>query len=228
VQEIKEYVQLYATAAENAVLKAGFDGVEIHAASGYLPDQFLQTNTNTRTDEYGGSVENRARFVLEVACAVVDAVGGNKVGLRLSPWSTYQGESLPSFLAGALTAFHMWWMICAGMGMPDPIPTFTEVVTRIRDRHPDFAYIHVLEPPASDHSSATQKTSSQFLRDIWGDRPYIANTDFGRDSAIETVEKEGGLVSFARHFISNVCIMVHYLLERILMVGSGSRIYHFV
>ena len=70
---------------------AGFDGVEIHAANGYLPDQFLQTTSNARTDLYGGLVENRVRFVLEVTEAVVEAVGPNKVGIRLSPWSTYQG-----------------------------------------------------------------------------------------------------------------------------------------
>jgi NADPH2 dehydrogenase len=92
VEEIREYVQLFAAAARNAVVGAGFDGVEIHAANGYLPDQFLQTNTNNRTDLYGGSVENRARFVLEVTEAVVNAVGANKVGIRLSPWSTFQGE----------------------------------------------------------------------------------------------------------------------------------------
>ena len=94
VEEIGEYVQLFATAARNAVHGAGFDGVEIHAANGYLPDQFLQTNTNTRTDSYGGSVENRARFVLEITEAVVNAVGANKVGIRLSPWSTFQGVYL--------------------------------------------------------------------------------------------------------------------------------------
>ena len=92
VEEIGEYVQLFASAARNAVLGAGFDGVEIHAANGYLPDQFLQTNTNVRTDMYGGSIENRVRFVLEITKAVVNAVGANKVGIRLSPWSTFQGE----------------------------------------------------------------------------------------------------------------------------------------
>ena len=92
IEEIGEYVQLYAFAARNAVLGAGFDGVEIHAANGYLPDQFLQTNTNQRTDSYGGSVENRMRFVLEVTEAVVNAVGANRTGIRFSPWSTYQGE----------------------------------------------------------------------------------------------------------------------------------------
>jgi len=92
--------------------------------------------------------------------------------------------------------------------MPDPVPTFTEVVTRIRDDHPDFAYVHILEPTThhrpKEESVTVTEESNKFLRDIWGDRPYIANYDFGRDSAIETVEKEGGLISFARHFISNV------------------------
>jgi NADPH2 dehydrogenase len=92
IDEIKEYVQLFAVAAENAIFGAGFDGVEIHAANGYLPDQFLQTNSNARTDAYGGSVQNRARFVLEVTNAVVKAVGTEKVGIRFSPWSTFQGE----------------------------------------------------------------------------------------------------------------------------------------
>ena len=92
LEEIKEYMRLYATAAENAVLQAGFDGVEIHAANGYLPDQFLQTNANNRTDAYGGSVQNRVRFVLEVTDAVVKAVGAHRVGIRLSPWSTFQSE----------------------------------------------------------------------------------------------------------------------------------------
>ncbi|KAI0076951.1 FMN-linked oxidoreductase [Panus rudis PR-1116 ss-1] len=81
VKEIKEYVQRYATAACNAV-EAGFDGVEIHAAGGYLLDQFLQDVSNNRTDEYGGSIENRARFVLEVIDAIVKAVGPGKVGIK--------------------------------------------------------------------------------------------------------------------------------------------------
>ena len=97
--------------------------------------------------------------------------------------------------------------------MPDPVHTFTEVVTRIRDDHPEFAYIHVLEPTTHHRPVGESETgkyeedSNQFLRDIWGDRPYIANYDLERDSAIELVEKEGGLVSFGRHFISNVSQM---------------------
>jgi NADPH2 dehydrogenase len=82
---IKTYVEAYAQAAINAVTKAGFDAVELHFANGYLPDQFLQDVSNKRTDEYGGSVENRTRFALEIVKAVVEAVRQNKVGFRLIP-----------------------------------------------------------------------------------------------------------------------------------------------
>src|SRR5690606_32264417 len=81
VEEIEERVREYAAAARNAI-EAGFDGVEIHAANGYLIDQFTQDTVNQRTDEYGGSVESRSRFALEVVRAVVDAVGAERTGIR--------------------------------------------------------------------------------------------------------------------------------------------------
>jgi N-ethylmaleimide reductase len=90
--EVKQIIQDYKQAARNAI-EAGFDGVELHAAFGYLPDQFLATSSNQRTDEYGGSNENRNRFVLEIMNAMVDAIGANKVGIRISPTSTYNGIS---------------------------------------------------------------------------------------------------------------------------------------
>ena len=83
---------MYVKAAQNAI-RAGFDAVEIHNANGYLLDQFIQDVSNKRTDEYGGSVENRARFGLEVVDAVVAAIGAKKVGIRLSPWNQFQGTS---------------------------------------------------------------------------------------------------------------------------------------
>lgn len=86
--EIKEYVQWYVQAAKNAIA-AGADGVEIHGANGYLIDQFLHFNTNQRTDEYGGSIVNRARFALEVLDAVCEAVGPERVGIRFSPWGGF-------------------------------------------------------------------------------------------------------------------------------------------
>ena len=86
--EIKHIVKDYEQAALNA-MEAGFDGVELHAAFGYLPNQFLVESSNQRTDEYGGSVENRSRFVLEVMEAMVQAIGADKVGIKLSPSIPY-------------------------------------------------------------------------------------------------------------------------------------------
>ncbi|MDT0574996.1 alkene reductase [Croceicoccus sp. F390] len=87
-QEVREVVQQYADAARNA-RKAGLDGVELHCASGYLANQFLNPNSNDRTDEYGGSVENRIRFVIEVLQAMGDAIGHDRVGFRISPGNPY-------------------------------------------------------------------------------------------------------------------------------------------
>jgi N-ethylmaleimide reductase len=89
-EEVKSIVEQYKQAALNA-MEAGFDGVELHAAFGYLPNQFLVESSNQRTDEYGGSIENRSRFVLEVMEAMVAAVGAEKVGIKLSPSIPYNG-----------------------------------------------------------------------------------------------------------------------------------------
>lgn len=120
-EEVWATVADYATAAKNAVEKAGFDGVEIHGAHGYLIDQFNQDTCNKRTDQFGGSIENRARFCLEVAKAVAKAVGADKTGIRLSPWSGFQG-----------------------MRMADPIPQFSYIIHQLREL--DLAYLHLVEP----------------------------------------------------------------------------------
>jgi len=180
VAEIKEYVQLYATAAKNAI-QAGFDGVELHSANGYLLDQFLQPATNQRTDEYGGSIENRLRFPLEAIDAVAKAIGAERTGVRLSPWSTFQG-----------------------MATIDPLPTIRAFVERLRDAHPNFGYIHVTESREIDENKEGELDHSRAtLRSIWGNRPYIAAGGFDRVTANSTVEKHGGLVAFGRKFISN-------------------------
>ncbi|KAG5509882.1 hypothetical protein JKF63_07527 [Porcisia hertigi] len=90
--EIAECVQLYATAARNAI-DAGFDGVQVHGANGYLIDAFLKSSSNMRTDEYGGSIENRCRFLFEVLDAVIDAIGRERTALRISPLNTFNGQS---------------------------------------------------------------------------------------------------------------------------------------
>jgi NADPH2 dehydrogenase len=96
ISETREFVQLYATAASNAI-EAGFDGVEVHGANGYLIDQFLQDVTNKRTDEYGGTVTNRVRFAQEVVDAVVKRIGAKRTAIRVSPWGRFGGLYRPRF-----------------------------------------------------------------------------------------------------------------------------------
>ena len=91
--DIKTAIEEYAQAAKNAVA-AGFDGIELHGANGYLLEQFIRPNSNQRTDRYGGSIENRARFVLEVADAAIKAIGKDKVGIRLSPFGVFNDMPL--------------------------------------------------------------------------------------------------------------------------------------
>jgi N-ethylmaleimide reductase len=113
--EIPAVVAAYAQGAKNAIA-AGFDGVEVHGANGYLIDQFLRDTPNQRTDGYGGSLENRARFLFEVLTAVTAAIGADRVGLRLSPLNSYNGMkdsdpvALIGFLADKLNAFNLAYL----------------------------------------------------------------------------------------------------------------------
>lgn len=188
-EDIKRYVDLYVQAAKNAVFKAGFDGVEIHSANGYLLDQFLQDTCNKRTDEYGGSVENRARFTLEVADAVIAAVGSKKTGIRFSPWGRFQG-----------------------MRMEDPMPTFSYVVKELAKRHTDLAYIHFVEPVVSgdsdqhahDTGSAKHPDSNDFARELWGSRTFLSAGGYNAKSGEEAVNKYGNAaIVYGRYFIFN-------------------------
>ncbi|KAI0633057.1 NADH:flavin oxidoreductase/NADH oxidase [Trametes polyzona] len=182
ISEIKVYVEACAQAARNAVHGAGFDGVEVHGAHGYLIDQFTQDVSNKRTDEYGGSIENRCRFGLEVLRAVTAAVGQAKTGLRLSPWSTFQD-----------------------MRMEDPIPTFTYFVSKIAEEFPDFGYLHLVEPGLAGGGDivAREGESNDFIRKLWLPRPLITAGRYTRESAIARAEETGELTAFGRLFISN-------------------------
>lgn len=187
ISEIREYAQWYATAAKNAVDGAGFDGVEIHGANGYLVDQFLQDISNDRTDEYGGSVENRVRFPLEVVEAVVKAVGAERTAIRLSPWNTFQG-----------------------MRMKDPKPTFRYFVEELKKAHPTLSYIHVVEPRVQGYDVKTDLAEAEdleFLREVWiqegNARWFISAGGADREIGMKTADEKGGLVAYGRRFISN-------------------------
>ncbi len=133
--EIPAIVQEYVHAAKYA-LEAGFDGVEIHAANGYLLDQFLRDGSNKRTDNYGGSVENRARLLMEVTKAVVDVAGADKTGLRLSPVNPFNDmqdsnpQELFNYVAGALNQFNLAYLHVVEGGMDGDMGSFDFVQMR--------------------------------------------------------------------------------------------------
>jgi N-ethylmaleimide reductase len=180
LHEIPGIIEAFGAGAERA-FRAGFDGVEIHGANGYLPDQFLQDGTNKRTDEYGGSVENRARFLLEVTQAAISAWGADRVGVRISPSGTY-----------------------GSMSDSNPPATFGYVATQL-DRL-GIAYLHVVEPRikgTEEISHGEAPVAAQHLRPKFS-RTLIAAGGFAPRSAEAIVAAgDADLVAFGRHFISN-------------------------
>ncbi|KAF7792772.1 hypothetical protein EIP86_003870 [Pleurotus ostreatoroseus] len=202
--EVKEYIQLYATAASNAVHGAGFDGVEIHGANSYLVDQFIQDVSNKRTDEYGGSIENRSRFALEVADAIVEKIGAERTAIRLSPWGTV-----------------------GDMGMKDPIPQFSHVVSELARRHPSFAYVHVVEPRVNGYQDIEipEGQSNDFIRDIWRPRPLISAGGYDRETALKVAETKGDLIAFGRLFISNPDLPLRLLKDIPVHKGDRNKYY---
>ncbi|KIK61449.1 hypothetical protein GYMLUDRAFT_43018 [Collybiopsis luxurians FD-317 M1] len=205
IDEIKEYPKWYATAAKNAIDHAGFDGVEIHGANGYLIDQFLQDVSNNRTDAYGGSVENRARFGLEVVDAVVQAVGPERTAIRISPWASFQG-----------------------MRMKDPKPTFRYFVQELQKAHPNLSYLHLVEPRVDGYyivDELPEGEDNDFIREIWtqegNSRWLISAGGYNRDTAIQAVELKGGLVAFGRAFLANPDLPLR--LESNIPLNKGDR-----
>ncbi len=177
LDEIPAIIDDYRQAAENAI-KAGFDGVEIHAANGYLIDQFLRDQSNTRTDAYGGSIENRMRFLVEVVEAVTGAIGADKTGIRLSPVAEVNG-----------------------IGDSDPLTHFTPVIERLNGF--GLAYLHFVERFPGTPPNETSENTVKVLRDLWKGF-YIANGEYGRDEAVASLtDGTADAVAFGRPFISN-------------------------
>jgi len=180
IAEIPGVVEDYRKAAERAKT-AGFDGVELHAANGYLPDQFLQESSNKRTDAYGGPVENRSRFLLEVVEAMVSVWGGNRVAVRIAPGGTWNSMSdsnptaLFNYLAEQLNRFGL-------------------------------AYLHIIEPRIKGNVLIVEgqaPVATAQLRKVFNGK-IIAAGGFELDSAEAIIEKgDADLVAFGRHFIAN-------------------------
>ena len=180
--EIAGIVAQFRQAAVNAK-DAGFDGVEVHGANGYLLDQFLRDGSNQRSDRYGGSFENRARFLLEVIDAVAGVYGAERVGVRLSPWGSFNG--MEDSDTGAL---------------------FDHVVAALATR--GLAYLHLVEPRADQGSDVNAlnadapDAASRFKRIFGG--PVIAAGGFTRETGAEAVAAgNADAIAYGRLFIAN-------------------------
>lgn len=178
LEEIPGIVQDFAQAARNA-REAGFDGVEIHGANGYLIDQFMRPSANVRTDDYGGSAENRTRFLFEVVEAVAGAIGADRTGLRLSPFSPANSvvvdETAPEIFARAIERI-------APVGL---------------------AYLHMVEGATGGSRDLPPGASIEALRALFPG-VYIANNGYDRKTAIEAVESgRADAVAFGKLAIAN-------------------------
>jgi N-ethylmaleimide reductase len=175
--EIAGIVESFRQGAANA-LEAGFDGVEIHAANGYLIDQFLRDKSNRRTDQYGGPVENRARLALEIAETVAEVWGAERVGIRFSPTHPFND-----------------------MGDSHPAATFGYVVTKLNAL--GLAYLHIVEPAPTDPVPTGAHPDVRYFRPLWSG-PLIANRAYDRERADALLAAGAAdLVSFAALYLSN-------------------------
>jgi N-ethylmaleimide reductase len=178
--EIKALVQDYYKAAQRAKA-AGFDGVELHGANGYLVDQFLQDGTNKRTDIYGGPMENRIRFMIEVVENLVDVWGAERVGVRLGPSGTFNS-----------------------MSDTDPLTLFGYTAQQLNQF--GLAYLHLIEPRIKGNieiADDLEPVASMHLRKIFKGR-MISAGGFDYQKAVDILQKEDtDLVAFGRYFIAN-------------------------
>jgi N-ethylmaleimide reductase len=180
--EIGDVIDAFRTAARNAIA-AGFDGVEIHGANGYLLEQFLQSHSNLRTDRYGGSIANRARLLLEIVDAAIGVCGAQRVGVRLSPYG-----------------------VANGSGEPDPMPLYSYVIRALDER--GLAFVHFIEPRSSGAGRAEVNhqnvpSAMQLFRPLWRG-VLIAAGGFDAASAEAAVASgHADAIAFGRYFISN-------------------------
>ncbi|CAB9505982.1 oxophytodienoate reductase-like protein [Seminavis robusta] len=179
IEEIKETIQDYVNASKLAQ-EAGFDGVEVHAANGYLIDQFLQSSSNNRTDEYGGSKENRVRFLQEVVQAIIDsgAFPANRIGFRISPNGVF-----------------------GGMGSKDNYETFTHVAKTMNEF--GLAYLHIMDGKGFGWHGLDRAVTAFDVKKVF-DAPIISNVGLTKESA-EGMIRSGAadLACFGRLFMSN-------------------------
>lgn len=198
--EIPEVVEQFRKGAENA-LAAGFDGVEFHGAFGYLIDQFLQDGSNQRTDEYGGSIENRARFLLEVVEAVASVWGANRVGIKLSPSNTYYS-----------------------MRDSNPKATFSYAIDALNRF--GLAYLHLMEPNETDLATRdVLNPVTPYFRPIFKGT-LIANGGYDHPKGDGILAlRDADLVSFGKLFLANPDLPKRFELNAPLNTPAPSTFY---
>ena len=176
--EIADIVEQFRLAAVHAI-EAGFDGVELHAANGYLVNQFLDTGSNARTDEYGGSLENRLRFLDQVTRALVAAVGGTRVGVRLAPLTTLNGcvdanpEETYTAAARRLGEIGVGYIHIAEADWDDAPPMATDFRQALRSAYPGV----IIYAGKYDGERARQAIKQGWVDLVGFGRPYVANPD---------------------------------------------------
>ena len=181
--EVKELVQLYAQAARNA-LDAGFDGVEIHSANGYLVNQFISAHTNRRDDEYGGSLQNRLRFLREVTQAVADVVGKDRMGVRFAPLFATTEED----------------RVYLGLVEEDPHKTYIEAVKVLEEV--GIAYLSLAEADWENAPELPEDFRADVRKAFSGKILYAGK--YTPERGVRVVEAGwGDLIAFGRPFIAN-------------------------
>lgn len=196
--EVKAVVQQFRQAAANAI-RAGFDGVEIHGANGYLVDQFIRDGSNHRTDEYGGSIENRCRFALDIVDACVEEIGAGRVGIRLSPLTSFN-DSADSH----------------------PQAVFGFLVEALNQR--SIAFIHFIEGETGGPRDV-QGFDYAWARQAFKGS-YIANNGYDRQMAIDAIASgHADAVSLGRLFISNPDLVERFKLNAALNAANPKTFY---
>lgn len=177
-QDIQEVIEQYRQAALNAI-EAGFDGVELHAANGYLINQFIDSDANNRTDEYGGSIENRLRFLAQVVAAMTDAIGADRVGVRLAPFTSLNGTvdktPVETYTAAAalLNKLNVVYLHIAEVDWDDAPETPIEFKQAIRQAYQGT----IIYAGRYDSDKAAQAINDGLADMIGFGRPFIANPD---------------------------------------------------
>jgi N-ethylmaleimide reductase len=204
IEEMPYIVQQYVRGAKNA-LDAGFDGVEVHSANGYLLDQFINSSTNRRSDKYGGAIENRARLLLQVVDAVCAVWGAGRVGVRLSPLGTFNN-----------------------VGDDDPEAIFGYIAEELS--YDDLAYLHVINPASAAFEQRIEPDRRalrmlELMREKYRGTLIVAG-GFDRDSAEEWLTRgRADLIAFGRKFLANPDLPERFRLQAALNADDPSTYY---